>query len=59
MCVCVCERERERGCLDKYNSAATWPPQTKILSFAPAYIATLFNYLKLYQKLCSVVAFFF
>ena len=23
------------GCLDKYISAATWPPQTKIPSFAP------------------------
>ena len=26
------------GCLDKYISIATWPPQTKIPSSAPAVI---------------------
>ena len=39
MCIYVCVW----GCLDKYISVATWPPQTKIPGSAPAhdYMATM------------------
>ena len=33
MCIYVCVW----GCLDKYISVATWPPQTKIPGSAPGY----------------------
>ena len=33
MCIYMCVW----GCLDKYISVATWPPQTKIPGFAPVY----------------------
>ena len=33
MCIYVCVW----GCLDKYISVATWPPQTKISGSAPAW----------------------
>ena len=34
MCIYVCVW----GCLDKYISVATWPPQTKIPGSAPDYV---------------------
>ena len=33
MCVCVCVCEY-RGCLNKYISAATWPPKQKFLALS-------------------------
>ena len=37
MCIYVCG---EGGCLNKYISAITWPPQTKIFGSGPIYWET-------------------
>ena len=36
-CICVCG-----GCLDKYISVATWPPQTKIPGSVPGHYSLFF-----------------
>ena len=38
MCIYVCVW----GCLDKYISVATWPPQTKIPGSAPVQVLIIF-----------------
>ena len=48
MYICVC-----RGCLDKYISAAIWPPQTKIPSLAPSHVSHLNKLISHCVYICS------
>ena len=41
------------GCLDKYISATTWPPQTKIPDSTPAHMSHLNKLISLCVYICS------